>query len=82
MNKMLIAAMLTTIVGLTGCATTEQSADSAETTAEAGQSKIKDTSLVTGSRIPTSRSAMVSATDASDAQKQLRDNPKPFTFKQ
>lgn len=83
MNKMLFTATLATIVGLTGCATTAQEAqDQAPAVADAGPVKLRDQPTVTGSRIPGTRSSMVSATDAADAQRQIRDNASPFTFAQ
>ena len=78
MNKMLLAATLTTMLGMTGCATTEAPEAPAVASADAGPAKARDQSLITGSRIPGTRSAMVSATSAADAQRQLRDNASPY----
>lgn len=78
MNKMLLAATLMTMLGITGCATTESPDAPAVVSADAGPVKARDQSLVTGSRIPGTRSAMVSATSAADAQRQLRDNASPY----
>jgi hypothetical protein len=82
MKKMLFAATLSTIFGLTGCATTEQPDAPAVAATDAGTVKQRDQQAVTGSRIPGTRSSMVSATDAADAQRQIRDNASPFTLKQ
>lgn len=79
MNKMLVAAATMAILGLTGCATVDE--PEAPAVATAGPAKKKDPELITGSRIPGSRSAMVSATTASDAQKDIRDNARPYTHK-
>jgi hypothetical protein len=81
MNKMLLVATLMTMVGMTGCATTESPEAPAVASADAGPVKARDQSLVTGSRIPGTRSAMVSATDAADAKRQLRDNTSPYAHK-
>lgn len=78
MNKMLLAATLMTMVGMTGCATTESPEAPAVASADAGPVKARDQSLITGSRIPGTRSAMVSATSSADAQRQLRDNASPY----
>lgn len=85
MKKLLFAAALTTIVGLTGCGTLEP-LDPPVVVASAnnidmGPSKVKDQAQLTGSRIPNNRSSSVSATSAADAQQQMRDNASPFTFK-
>ena len=80
MNKMLLAATLMTMLGMTGCATTEspEAPAVASADADAGPVKARDQSLITGSRIPGTRSAMVSATSSADAQRQLRDNASPY----
>lgn len=82
MNKIILAAALMTMFGLAGCAATDVAGETpAVATAEAGPVKPRGQSLVTGSRIPGARSQMVSATDATDAQRQLRDNASPFSHK-
>jgi outer membrane lipoprotein SlyB len=78
MNKMLLAATLMTTLGLTGCATMEEPETPALAAADTSKVKLREQPVVTGSRIPGARSSMVSATDAADAQKQLRDNATPF----
>lgn len=78
MNKMLVATALMTILGLSGCATTEAPEAPRVAVADAGKTKVREPELTTGSRIPGTRSNMVSATSAADAQKQLRDNATPF----
>jgi flagellar motor component MotA len=82
MNKMLFAAMLTTIVGLTGCATTAEPVTDDIVASDASQRQLKNQLIQTGSRIPTGRSAMVSATEGADARQQMNDGAKPFKFGQ
>lgn len=83
MNKTILAAALMTMFGLTGCAVTDRAGEApAVAAAEAGPVKPRDQSVVTGSRIPGVRSSAVSAIDAADANRQMRDNATPFAFKQ
>lgn len=82
MNKMLWAAMLTTIVGLTGCASTGEAVTDEIVAADAGQRQAKNQLIQTGSRIPTGRTAMVSATEGADARQQMNDGAKPFKMNQ
>lgn len=83
MNKIVLAAALMTMFGLTGCATTNQAGETpAVATAETGPLKLRDQPVTTGSRIPGARGAVVSATDAADANRQMRDNATPFAIKQ
>ena len=83
MNKMILAAALMTMFGLTGCAVTDRTEEPpAVGAAEAGPVKLRDQPVVTGSRIPGVRSSVVSATDAADANRQMRDNATPFAIKQ
>jgi outer membrane lipoprotein SlyB len=80
MNKMLFAAMLTTIVGLSGCATTAETATDDVVAADAAQREARRELIQTGTRIPTGRTAMVSATEGGEARKQMGDTAKPFEF--
>lgn len=83
MSKLIIVAALMTLFGLTGCAATDRAQETpAVATAQAGPVKLRDQPVVTGSRIPGVRGAVVSATDAADANRQMRDNATPFTFAQ
>lgn len=81
MNKMLLATTLMSMLGLTGCATIEEPAAPAVGSADASQSKSLNAAITTGSRIPGTRSNMVSATSAADAQQQMRDRPAPYRHK-
>jgi outer membrane lipoprotein SlyB len=82
MNKMLFAAMLTTIVGLTGCASTAETATDEVVAADAAQREARRELIQTGSRIPTGRTAMVSSTEGAEARKQMNDGAKPFKMSQ
>lgn len=83
MNKIVLAAALMTMFGLAGCAATDGAEETpAVATAEAGPVKLRDQSVITGSRIPGVRSSPVSATSAADANRQMRDNATPFTMKE
>lgn len=79
MNKMLVATTLLAILGLSGCATTNE--PEAPAVADTGKAPRKEPDLLTGSRIPGLRSNMVSATSAADAQKDMRDRTAPYTHK-
>jgi hypothetical protein len=70
-----------TMLGLTGCATTEEAAAPAVAAAPAGKSKSQNDTVATGSRIAGTRSNMVSATSGADAQQQMRDRPAPYRHK-
>lgn len=78
MNKMLCAAMLTTIVGLAGCASTDGPATDDVVAADAAQREARRELIQTGSRIPTGRTAMVSSTEGGEARKQMNDGSKPL----
>lgn len=82
MQKMLFAATLTAIMGLTGCATTAEPVTDDVVAADAAQRQARNELIQTGTRIPTGRSAMVSATEGADARKQMNDGSKPFKMGQ
>jgi hypothetical protein len=81
MNKLIFTATLMTMLGLAGCATTDQPDEPTVAVADAGKIKLRNQESVTGSRIPGNRSASVSATASSDAQKDMRDRVAPYSHK-
>ncbi len=80
MNKLLTAAMLASLVGLTACATVEQSAAQADATpAATGNSKPAYASAPTGSRIPSKgSSSSLSSTEGSTYDRDSRGQATPF----